>query len=492
MLLYIFSLGGIKMNRITPLMLLTLVVFSLGMPNLVWAADEDDAPACTSSELAELKKAETALKSQLTVLEDKTDSEQIKKERRAKQVEHAAKAAEVARCETSRSEKKTEKKDVCKTAFDKFNEAKKDFKYTDMIAAEKCMGADSEDINVAATLLSAYVQSHENVPKEGCDNYLKDNKSEVKDLKSEVKKINEDITSDEKKVAEAQADLAKEMLGIKEEKSKLEEAAEDATADTLKRIQKRQDELQQALIEAGSKMIEARQALDTIPEGLNSALMNHQYEGEYVDLTDNQSVELFCKNKVKKYASGPKNGDKNAPTKKLSENSASKGTAKVAELRKIFDSCKKRLSNSRSNITAAHERALAKAQRNVEDLQFYITKRTEELKKTTEEYKTETEKINSRLLKAASQLNEKFNTTYATGNAKIAAIQKGIEKNQKVLTGTLNTQGKMSTKNAKEVMGKYDEMEEIYSANESCPQFKGYKPEDNLKKNRDRFEESQQ
>ncbi len=475
LLLYVIS-SGVFMNRFTPLMHLTLVVFSFVSPGFVWAQN------CETADVARLDAKKTGFKEQLRGLKDRKDNIVISDGQKPS-ADYKELTRKIDGLEANLADIETrlnlcvkiaaDTKDACDKAYSQYSDLNKKLKYPDLVSAKKCLSVDEDSPSELAEIaFYALVESYESKSKPGCENYLKDNKDQAKDAKKELKDINEDIRNDEKKILDIKEDLKKELADLNEKRQALEESAEDSATELLKRIQKRQNDLEQAIIEANSKLIDAKQAFDALPESMNNSLTNYQYEGEFIDLTDNATIDIFCRNKVKKSLNSSKVPGKSKIG--IMESSASKGKAKVQELQKIFESCRKRLNNSRSSITAHYDRTFIKAKKAVDDLENYITKQTEELKKTVEEYKTETEKINNRTMKAASLLTQKFQDALENSENKTKALENEIKKNGQLRIGALNTKGSFSRSNAKEVISTHSEMVEIYDKNVgSCKTFQG-------------------
>ncbi len=464
-LLYIFSLGGIQMNRFTPLMLLTLVVFSLGISNLVWAEDDKKVEDC-SKEQEKVTTAENRLEVDGKKFKDRNAADYVNLERAVKDAE-----TKLNRCKDRIKEAKTEKNSGCKDKLTEYNKIVEDFPYEAQVAAKECLGGDSkDDLKLTKTVLESLVgQTARGEARCDIKGVKSTQKEERKTLDTDAEKLDEKIRKSDEELLKKEKSNMEELERINEDRlkekddwEKSQTDAEAAQTKALSAMRDKQLQLADSIRTLQSQQIKARQDINSIEIEIKAAMSTAKTStGKVVNLRSESAIHLHCVARAKavnkeNYSAG---NSKNATS----------GTGRVKALKAEYESCITELRDQRETVTQSYMNSAEHRIKNAQDITTKLDETQKMYSQSVEDYNKLLEKLKEGLTKAQQKY---FERDSILANKYNQAMQRGAQEKQRItsnkmldqqkLTGKYKSQGRISNQEAQQVLSKKRRLQAIY------------------------------
>ncbi len=476
------------MNRFTPLMLLTLVVFSLGTPNLVWAEEDKCKPLYDAWITAQTAERQNKSKSTLDTDRDNL----IRATVEAKSVYD--------KCQTSEDKKESKNKDFCTEALKKYNDILKEHPHTAQVSANKCLAGDAEDdLEITRTVLMTMV-NQAGQRKPGCD--IKGTKGTFKDdkktMESDIEKLDEKIRkSDEELIKKEQSNLSdlekieKERLDAKDAWEEKQTETEAAQGKALNDMRDQQLKLADAIRTLRSQEIKARQDINSIEIEIKAAMSTAKTStGKVVNLRSDSAIHLHCVSRAKlvnkeNYAAG-------------NSKNASSGTSRVKALKAEYESCLTELRDQRESVTQSYMNSAEHRIKGAQDIATRLSETEKMYAESVENYNKTLEKLKGSLTTAQqkymaedSRLANKYNQAMQRAAQEKQRLMMNKMQDQQKLQGKQTSAGEISNEEAEDLMSKHNELEETYQEAKprNCPGFGKTSPKEAMEKSNQSKEE---
>ena len=463
------------MNRISSIIVLTLVMFSLVSPERALAGGDDLKGKCD-----EARSSWTSAKKALEEYRLQNKSVKINED------------ATYSKLQTEQSEAKAKYEECDKKAESQCTDWKKErkdliekFPPSSQSAAKNCMASDEDDseADMSRAAMGALVgQTLQG--KDGCDlggakTINKDKREsidkDVEKLETANRKADADIIKKQEQTEDELNKINEDRKKAKEDFENLQEDAESAQVKAMGQLRDKQLQLADTIRKLQSAAITARQNVQSIDIEMKAAMTTAKApNGKIVNLKSESAINLNCVAVAKQtnkenYGSG-------------SSKNATSGASRVAALKEAYANCVSELHDMRNNIAQSFANALEQRINQQDEIAKQIESANQQYAQLTADYNKMLEQLQGKLTKAQQRYYEKDNDL---ANKYNQALQRGqqlqnklqMEKmqDQQKIIAKYNTQGKLSDQDIDEIIESSDELDRVERnlIDNECQGFKG-------------------
>lgn len=468
------------MKPISPIIILTAVVLALVSPVKSFAqADEDDDKL---ENCGTYEKMFTDAQSALNA--SNAESTRDPKHDKLQRAYDEAKV-KYDNCRTKRTEAKKDLDAKCKEWHKELKEITKDFPPSLNAAAQSCLNAYEDDEGSMGTaVLYAWV-GQSNQGESSCDlggaktinkDKINDITKEIDKLESGVRKTDDNIIKEQETYQKVLQDIEKQRDQAKERYEEQKEEAENAQVKALSDLRNQQTQLAKSIRELRTQELVERQQIANIQSRLKFAMSFAKPLGNEKGGTINLRSEVSILNYCKKEAAASVGTGKSA-----------NGAARAQSARDQINTCVEGLREQRKNTETASQQELEQRNNRLSEIHEQINSSIQQLDQLTQNYndaaKRLYEKMNAaqqKYFKADSDLANRANTVAQTAQQKQSQLQTQKMQDQMKIMGKYNSQGRLSNRDAEEIIGKAEEISKyegyLKDKNNKCGSLADFKP----------------
>jgi hypothetical protein len=470
---HIGILGEIKMGNKSAIIVLTLVVFSLVSPRVVWAdlsttgADLDDC-STAKQQMNDAKNALAQYKNDKTVSPASTQA----------QTDYSSRVSDYNTC-------KSDLKSKCADGLKEFKDIQtKMGNYTNVAKAKSCMGlGNSDDDNQGAEMVAAAVAGQVSTsPSPGCDfGGAKTSNKETRDkyqsdvdkLSDKIRKSGDDIIKKEKSTQEQLDDINKQRQDLKEQFEDNLDQAQSAQTKAASALRDKQMQIANQIRQLQSAEITARQNIQNTSIEQRNALTSAKDGSDTVDLTSESALQLHCIALMKKTNADYYGGK--------ASNSNTAGASRVSILKDFYNKCVDRMHDLRTTVNTGYQNSLEQRVKQHDDVSQQLAEAQQSYTQSTTDYNTSLDQLKSKMTRAQTnyytkdnQLSNKYNTLLHQAQQTQYQDSMNRLQDQQTLTGKIKSQGTLSTDDAQEIEDNFNTLQKTYDAyHDSCQSFQG-------------------